>query len=101
MSLTIEDSRKKFREKYPEIDEVVEIVKEIDENNVPVKLKDARKIKEWIEKSENANFLKISLSFSKYCYTLFKVVENGGTNNVKNIKTFYDASAHGRLLSKG
>ena len=50
------------------------------------------------EKSENANFLKISLSFSKYCYTLFKVVENGGTNNVK---TFYDASAHGRLLSKG
>ena len=51
MSLTIEDSRKKFREKYPEIDEVVEIVKEIDENNIPLKLKQAKKIKEWIEKS--------------------------------------------------
>ena len=51
MSLTIEDSRKKSREKYPEIDEVVEIVKEIDENNIPLKLKQAKKIKEWIEKS--------------------------------------------------
>ena len=29
----------------------MKIIKEIDENYVPVKLKDARKIKEWIEKS--------------------------------------------------
>ena len=38
-------------EKHSEIDEVMKIIKEIDENYVPVKLKDARKIKEWIEKS--------------------------------------------------
>ena len=56
MTLTTEEEKEDFRKKHPEINEVMKIVKEIDENNVPVKLKDARKIKEWIEKSENAKF---------------------------------------------
>ena len=51
MNLKTEEERKEFRKKHPEIDEVLEIINEIDENNIPTNLVNARKIKEWIEKS--------------------------------------------------
>ena len=51
MNLKTEEERKEFRKKHPEIDEVLEIINEIDENNLPTNLVNARKIKEWIEKS--------------------------------------------------
>ena len=51
MNLKTEEERKEFRKKHPEIDEVLEIINEIDENNIPPYLANAREIKEWIEKS--------------------------------------------------
>ena len=51
MNLKTEEERKEFKKKHPEIDEVLEIINEIDENNIPTNLVNARKIKEWIEKS--------------------------------------------------
>jgi len=51
MELETEEERENFREKHPEIDEVLEIIKEIDSNNIPQNLRNARAIKEWIEKS--------------------------------------------------
>ena len=51
MNLKTEEERKKFRKQHPEIDEVLEIINEIDENNIPTNLVNARAIKEWIEKS--------------------------------------------------
>ena len=51
MSLETEEEREKFREKHPEIDEVLEIVNEIDKNNIPPYLINARAIKAWIEQS--------------------------------------------------
>ena len=51
MNLKTEEERKEFRKKHPEIDEVLEIINEIDENNFPPYLANARAIKEWIEKS--------------------------------------------------
>ncbi len=50
-ALETEEEREAFRKQYPEIDEVIEIINEIDENNIPQYLLNARAIKEWIEKS--------------------------------------------------
>ena len=49
--LESEEEIEEFRKKHPEIDEVLEIINEIDKNNIPNYLKNARAIKEWIEKS--------------------------------------------------
>ena len=49
--LKTEEEKEKFRKKHPEIDEVLEIIKEIDDNNISPYLKNARAIKEWIEQN--------------------------------------------------
>ncbi|MBO4293147.1 MAG: hypothetical protein J5881_02005, partial [Clostridia bacterium] len=46
-----EKAREEYKEKHPELEEVMEIIKEIDSNNIPQYLRNARAIKEWIEKS--------------------------------------------------
>lgn len=51
MSLETEDEKERFKEKHPELDEIMDIIQEIDENNVPNLLKNAREIKAWIEAS--------------------------------------------------
>ncbi len=51
MRLETEEEREKYRKDHPEIDEILEIINEIDENNISPYLQNARKIKEWIEKS--------------------------------------------------
>ena len=51
MRLETEEKREEFRKKHPEIDEIIEIIEEIDKNNIPQNLSNARAIKEWIEKS--------------------------------------------------
>ena len=51
MELKTEEKKEEFRKKHPEIDEVLEIINEIDENNIPTNLVNAREIKEWIKKS--------------------------------------------------
>ena len=51
MRLETEEEREEFRKKYPEIDEVIEIIEEIDKNNISPYLSNARAIKEWIEQS--------------------------------------------------
>ena len=50
-ALKTEVEKEEFRKQHPEIDEVLSIINEIDENNIPIKLIQARAIKEWIEKS--------------------------------------------------
>ena len=55
MSLETDEEKESFREKHPEIDEVMEIVGEIDRNNIPTYLANARAIKAWIEKSGGTN----------------------------------------------
>ena len=49
--LKTEEAREEYRKKHPEIEEVKRIVEEIDRNNIPVKLQQARKIKEWMEEN--------------------------------------------------
>ena len=49
--LKTEEEREGYRKKHPEIEEVKRIVEEIDRNNIPVKLQQARKIKEWMEEN--------------------------------------------------
>ena len=49
--LKTEEAREEYRRKHPEIEEVKRIVEEIDRNNIPVKLQQARKIKEWMEEN--------------------------------------------------
>ena len=51
MRLETEEERENFRKKYPEIDEIIEIIEEIDKNNISPYLSNARAIREWIEKS--------------------------------------------------
>ena len=51
IALKTEEEREEFKKQHPEIDEVLAIVNEIDENNPPPYLVNARAIKEWIEKS--------------------------------------------------
>ena len=46
------EEREEYRKKHPEIEEVKRIVEEIDKNNIPTYLQNARKIKEWMEKNE-------------------------------------------------
>ena len=62
ISLQTEEEREKFREEHPEIDEVLEVINEIDENNVHPYLKNARIIKEWVEKSKT---MKLPSRYSK------------------------------------
>ena len=50
--LKTEEEKDAFREKYPEIDEIIEIVTWIDKNNISPYLRNAREIKEWIGKQE-------------------------------------------------
>ena len=45
------EERVEYRKKHPEIEEVKRIIEEIDRNNIPAHLKNARKIKEWMEKN--------------------------------------------------
>ena len=52
MELKTEEEKEEYKEKYPELDEVMEIINEIDSNNIPQYLRNARAIKEWIEKSD-------------------------------------------------
>ena len=53
IELTTEEEKKKYREEHPELEEVEEIVKWIDENKnrnkLPPYLVNARKIKKWME----------------------------------------------------
>ncbi len=51
LELKTEEEREKYREEHPEIDEVMEIIEEIDRNNIPTNLANARAIKKWIEES--------------------------------------------------
>ena len=47
--LTTEEQREKYKEEHPELEEVMEIINWIDENNLPIYLKNAREIKKWME----------------------------------------------------
>ncbi len=49
--LKTEEEKEEYRKKHPELEEVIRIIEEIDKNNVPTLLRNARKIKEWIERS--------------------------------------------------
>jgi len=51
MQLKTEEEKEEYKEKHPELEEVMEIINEIDSNNIPQLLRNARAIKEWIEKS--------------------------------------------------
>ncbi len=51
MRLETEEKREQFRKKHPELDEVLVIINEIDEKNIPTYLQNARAIKEWIDAS--------------------------------------------------
>ena len=51
LSLQTEEEKERFRNEHPEIEEVLKIVNEIDENNIHPYIKNARAIKEWIDKS--------------------------------------------------
>ena len=53
MKLATEKEKEEYKEQHPELEEVMQIINEIDSNNVPKKLKQARKIREWIEKSSS------------------------------------------------
>ena len=55
MRLKTEKEREEYKENYPELEEIMEIINEIDSNNILPYLKNARAIKEWIEKSEDTN----------------------------------------------
>ena len=50
LGLTTEEEKDKYREEHPEIEEVQEIVKWIDERNLSSYLVNAREIKKWMEK---------------------------------------------------
>ena len=52
--LKTEEEREGYRKKHPEIEEVKRIIEEIDRNNVPVSLRNVRKIKEWMEENGTA-----------------------------------------------
>lgn len=49
LKLKTEDEKKKFRMRYPEVEDVIIMVKEIDDNNLPIYLKNLIEIKEWME----------------------------------------------------
>ena len=51
LELQTEEEKEQFRNEHPEIDEVIEIINEIDGNNVPTYLRNAIRIKKWIDKS--------------------------------------------------
>ena len=51
LSIQTEAERKKYREKHPEIDEIIEIVTWIDQNNISILLRNMKKIQSWMEKS--------------------------------------------------
>jgi len=50
--LKTDEEREEYRKKYPELEEVMKIVDEIDENNVSQNLRNARQIKQWMEERE-------------------------------------------------
>ena len=52
--LKTEEEREEYRKKHPELEEVKRIIEEIDRNNVPVSLRNARKIKELMEENGTA-----------------------------------------------
>ncbi len=47
------EEKEAYKQSHPELEEVMEIIEEIDKNDISLKLKQARQIKEWVEKSEN------------------------------------------------
>lgn len=49
LKLKTEDEKNKFRMRYPEVEDVIIMVKEIDDNNLPIYLKNLIEIKEWME----------------------------------------------------
>lgn len=51
MELKTQEEREEFEEDHPEIVEIVSIVDEIDRNNIPILLANARAIKQWIANS--------------------------------------------------
>ncbi len=51
MDLETEEAKEEYRRKSPQIEEVIKIIEQIDRNVVPINLRNARKIKEWIDKS--------------------------------------------------
>lgn len=51
LEIQTEEEREQFRDEHPEIDEVLEIINEIDGNNVSTYLRNAKKIKKWIDDS--------------------------------------------------
>lgn len=51
MDLETEEAKEEYRRKSPQIEEVIKIIEQIDRNVVPINLRNARAIKEWIEKS--------------------------------------------------
>ena len=52
MELKTEEEKAEFRKKHPDIEEIVAIVAQIDENNIPIYLKNIREIDEWMEQRE-------------------------------------------------
>ena len=51
-NLQTEKEREEYRKKHSELDEVMEIVRNIDEKNIPIKLYQAREIKKWMEENK-------------------------------------------------
>ena len=49
LGLKTEEEKEKYREEHPELEKVLQIVKWIDERNLPVKLVQAREVKKWME----------------------------------------------------
>ena len=52
LALETEEERVSFRQKRPDFDEIKAIIDEINRNNVPINLVNARKIKKWIADSK-------------------------------------------------
>lgn len=49
IKLKTEDEKNKFKKKHPEVEDIIAIVKEIDDNKLPIYLKNAIEIKKWME----------------------------------------------------
>ena len=52
LQLKTEEDKEKYRQKYPDIDEIMEIIQKIDENNIPAFLNNILEIKKWMEDNQ-------------------------------------------------
>ena len=70
LDLEEQEEREKYRKKYPEIDEILEIVKYIDETNISEYLIRARDIKSFIDEKDGTIFAMKNDKNSKESYVL-------------------------------